>query len=236
MIITSIDNKKIKELCKLYDKKYRKDSDLFIVEGEHLVTEANKHGLLEEVYSLNPVDYDNVTLVSEAVMKKITSLTSIPSMIGVCKKVKEKELGDRILILDNIQDPGNLGTIIRSAVAFSIDTIVLSCDTVDLYNPKVIRATQGMIFTSNIIVRDLIPFVKTLNDYKKYTTNVVCGTELKSVEKNNKYAIIMGNEGQGVKEDLAKLCDEAIYINMSPLCESLNVAIATSIILYEFSK
>ena len=75
-----------------------------------------------------------------------------------------------------------------------------------------------------------------LNDYKKYTTNVVCGTELKSVEKNNKYAIIMGNEGQGVKEDLAKLCDEAIYINMSPLCESLNVAIATSIILYEFSK
>ena len=114
MIITSIDNKKIKELCKLYDKKYRKDSDLFIVEGEHLVTEANKHGLLKEVYSLNSVDYDNVTLVSEAVMKKITSLTSIPSMIGVCKKVKEKELGDRILILDNIQDPGNLGTIIRS--------------------------------------------------------------------------------------------------------------------------
>ena len=169
-------------------------------------------------------------------MKKITSLTSIPSMIGVCKKIKEKQLGDRILILDNIQDPGNLGTIIRSAVAFSIDTIVLSCDTVDLYNPKVIRATQGMIFTSNIIVRDLIPFVKTLNDYKKYTTNVVCGTELKSVEKNNKYAIIMGNEGQGEKEDLAKLCDEAIYINMSPLCESLNVAIATSIILYEFSK
>ena len=236
MIITSIDNKKIKELCKLYDKKYRKDSDLFIVEGEHLVTEANKHGLLKEVYSLNPVDYDNVTLVSEAVMKKITSLTSVPSMIGVCKKIKEKELGDRILILDNIQDPGNLGTIIRSAVAFSIDTIVLSCDTVDLYNPKVIRATQGMIFTSNIIVRDLIPFVKTLNDYKKYTTNVVCGTELKSVEKNNKYAIIMSNEGQGVRKDLAKLCDEAIYINMSPLCESLNVAIATSIILYEFSK
>lgn len=236
MIITSIDNKKIKELCKLYDKKYRKYSDLFIVEGEHLVTEANKHGLLEEVYSLNPVDYDNVTLVSEAVMKKITSLTSVPSMIGVCKKIKEKELGDRILILDNIQDPGNLGTIIRSAVAFSIDTIVLSCDTVDLYNPKVIRATQGMIFTSNIIVRDLIPFVKTLNDYKKYTTNVVWGTELKSVEKNNKYAIIMGNEGQGVRKDLAKLCDEAIYINMSPLCESLNVAIATSIILYEFSK
>ena len=106
--------------------------------------------------------FGNVTLVSEAVMKKITSLTSIPSMIGVCKKIKEKQLGDRILILDNIQDPGNLGTIIRSAVAFSIDTIVLSCDTVDLYNPKVIRATQGMIFTSNIIVRDLIPFVKTL--------------------------------------------------------------------------
>lgn len=236
MIITSIDNKKIKELCKLYDKKYRKDSDLFIVEGEHLVIEAKKCGVLKEVYSLKSVDYDNVTLVNENVMRKITSLTSIPSMIGVCKKINEKKLGNRLLILDNIQDPGNLGTIIRSAVAFSIDTIVLSKNTVDLYNPKVIRATQGMLFKINIIVRDLIPFVATLEDYKKYTTNVVCGTELKSVEKNNKYAIIMGNEGQGVNGDLAKLCDEAIYINMSPLCESLNVAIATSIILYEFSK
>ena len=236
MIITSIDNKKVKELCKLYDRKYRKDSDLFIVEGKHLVAEAYKHGLLKEVYSLEEVDYDNVTLVSDAVMKKITSLTSIPSMIGVCKKIKEKEIGNRILILDNIQDPGNLGTIIRSAVAFSIDTIVLSSDTVDLYNPKVIRATQGMLFSVNIIIRDLIPFVPTLKDYKKYTTNVVCGTELKSVEKSNKYAIIMGNEGQGVNKDLALECDEAIYINMNPLCESLNVAVATSIILYEFSR
>lgn len=236
MIITSIDNKKIKELCKLYDKKYRKDSDLFIVEGEHLVIEAKKCGVLKEVYSLKSVDYDNVTLVNETVMKKITSLTSVPNMIGVCKKINERKLGNRLLILDNIQDPGNLGTIIRSAVAFSIDTIVLSKNTVDLYNPKVIRATQGMIFKINIVVRDLIPFVATLEDYKIYTTNVVCGTELKNVEKNNKYAIIMGNEGCGVNEDLAKLCDEAIYINMNPLCESLNVAIATSIILYEFSK
>lgn len=236
-MITSINNERIKEISKLNNKKYRKEKGLFIVEGEHLVEEAYKHNLLVEVYSLYEVDYDNSYVVTESVMKKVSSLDSIPNIIGVCKMKKENSLGNKLLILDNIQDPGNLGTIIRSAVAFNISTIVLSNDTVDLYNSKVIRATEGMIFNINIITKDLFSFIPCIKDeYKIYGTNVVNGTLLKNVKKVEKYAIIMGNEGNGVKKEIQDMCDENIYIEMNSNCESLNVGVATSIILYELSR
>ena len=237
-MITSVENKKIKEIAKLNNRKYRKEMGLFIVEGEHLVEEAYKHNLLESVYSLNETDYPNSEVVSENVMRKLSNLDTIPNIIGVCKFKEEKELGNKLLILDDVQDPGNLGTIIRSAVAFNVDSIILSKETVDLYNPKVLRATQGMIFNMNIITRDLVPFIFLLkeNNYKIYSTNVVNGKEVKSLEKDSKYAIIMGSEGKGVKKELEDMSDANIYIKMNPLCESLNVGVATSIILYELYK
>ena len=237
-MITSVENKKIKEMSKLNNRKYRKEMGLFIVEGEHLVEEAYKHNLLESVYSLNESDYPNSEIVSENVMRKLSNLDTIPNIIGVCKFKEEKELGNKLLILDDVQDPGNLGTIIRSAVAFNVDSIILSKETVDLYNPKVLRATQGMIFNTNIITRDLVPFISLLkdNNYKIYSTNVVNGKEVKSLEKDSKYAIIMGSEGRGVKKELEDMSDANIYIKMNPLCESLNVGVATSIILYELYK
>lgn len=237
-MITSVDNKKIKEISRLNNRKYRKETGLFVVEGEHLVEEAFKHNLLKEVYSLYETSYPNSEIVSQNVMRKLSNLDTIPSIIGVCIFKEEKEIGNKILILDDIQDPGNLGTIIRSSVAFNIDTIVLSTNTVDLYNPKVIRATQGMMFNINIITRDLIPFVQELKEkkYKIYSTNVVNGIEVKSIENKSNYAIIMGNEGSGVKQELQDMGDANIYIKMNPLCESLNVGVATSIILYELYK
>ena len=141
--------------------------------------------------------------------------------------------------MDNIQDPGNLGTIIRSSVAFNVDTLVLTKNCVDLYNPKVIRATQGMLFKLNIIiVSDIEGFIVSLkdNNFKVYSTSVIGGNSLKSIEKSNRFAIIMGNEGNGVRDSINSLCDEFIYIDMNPLCESLNVGVATSIILYELSR
>ena len=143
------------------------------------------------------------------------------------------------MILEDIQDPGNLGTIIRSSVAFNVDTLVLSSNTVDLYNPKVIRATQGMIFKLNIIIENnLEELIKNLkqNNYTIYTTNVKNGNSLKTIEKKDKLAIIMGNEGNGVSDKLNLLADEYLYIDMNKNCESLNVAVATSIILYELDK
>ena len=174
-------------------------------------------------------------VVSEKVMKFLSELDTPNEVMGVCYKLKEKEIDGNVLMLDRIQDPGNLGTIIRSAVAFDISTIVLSKDTVDLYNPKVLRSTQGLLFSVNIIIRNLDECINELkeNDYIIYGTKVDNGKNLKEIEKKNKYAIIMGNEGKGVSENIMTMCDEYIYIPMNSKCESLNVGVATSIILYE---
>lgn len=241
MFIESIKNQKIKDIKKLNQKKYRDKSNLFIIEGEHLVLEAYKNNVLDEV--LISVGYDidiNVTktFVPSSVLSYITELENAPKVIGICKKIENKHIGNKILILDRIQDPGNLGTIIRSSVAFNIDTIVLSEDSVDLYNSKVLRATQGLIFSMNIIERKLIDFIEELkcNDYKIYGTSVKNGKVLKNIENSEKFAIIMGNEGKGVDSNILDMCDEYIYIPMNSKCESLNVAVATSIILYELSR
>ena len=239
MLYSSLENPKIKELKKLKTKKYRDILGKFIIEGEHLINEAYSLGYLEEVYTLegNDINLDvKVNYVTKEVLKYITDLET-PTIIGVAKKIEEKEIGDKLVILDDIQDPGNLGTIIRSSVAFNIDTIVLSNNSVDLYNDKVIRASQGMIFKINIIRKDVIPFISNIkNDYHIYGTKVNGGNSLKKIEKQKKFAIIMGNEGKGMSSDLDNLCDEFIYIDMNKECESLNVGVATSIILYELDK
>ena len=241
MIYRSTDNKKIKELKKLNIKKYRDQSNLFLVEGEHLVLEAYKKKLLEELFLEENAVLDlnvKTSYLSRNVIKFISELDNPSNIIGLCKKVEKKEIGNKILVLDNIQDPGNFGTIIRSAVAFNIDTIIVSNNTVDLYNSKVIRASQGMLFNINIIKKDLDVFIPELknNGYKIYATRVNGGKSLKTIEKMEKFAIIMGNEGAGVSDNLIDLADEYLYIDMNTNCESLNVAVATSIILYELDK
>ncbi len=239
MVITSVNNNKIKDINKLKEKKYRDSSNSFLVEGEHLVIEAYRENLIKELIVLDDSDFilDGIPTikVSSEVMKKLSSMDSYPSVIGVANKIREKELGNSILILDDIQDPGNLGTIIRSSAAFGIDTIVVSPKTVDIYNIKVLRATQGMLFHINIIVRELDSFITKLkqDNYKIYGTKVDKGVNIKDITINNKYALVMGNEGNGISDNVSKLCDEYLYIKMNDNVESLNVGVATSILLYE---
>ena len=242
MVISSVENKKIKDLKKLKDKKYRDKTKTYLIEGIHLVLEAYKSGNLLEVILEEGedvlVDIEK-TYVTNSIIKYLSELDTPYKVMGICKYTKEnKDIGDRLLLLDNIQDPGNLGTIIRSSVAFNISTIILGKGCVDLYNSKVLRACQGMNFHINIIREDLIDKVKKLKEdnYKIYGTNVVNGIELKSVRNLSKYAIIMGNEGNGVSKEIQELCDDNIYIKMNEDCESLNVAVATSIILYELNS
>ncbi|MBQ9071573.1 MAG: RNA methyltransferase [Bacilli bacterium] len=241
MLYTSIKNDKIKNIKKLNTKKYRDEFNEFLIEGEHLVLEAYKKGYLKELILLEETDFklDVATIyVTKEVLKYISDLDNPPKIIGICKKIESKPIGNRVLMLDDVQDPGNLGTIIRSSVAFNIDTIILSKGCVDIYNSKVLRATQGMLFNINIIESDLLQVIKNLKEksYKIYATKVNGGKSLKNVEKSEKFAIIMGNEGNGVKNEILDMSDEYIYIDMNPSCESLNVGIATSIILYELDK
>jgi len=242
-MISSLENEKIKKLVKLQMKKYRDLYKEYIIEGEHLIGEALKVGSVIEVFVVEGYEYNvdcPITIVSRNVMKKISTMDTPSNVIALCKKIINKNIGKKILLLDEVQDPGNLGTIIRSSVAFNIDTIILSENTVDLYNPKVLRATQGMYNFINIFSMDsksAIEEIKNKN-IKVYGTNVVNGIDVKSLsddEKNN-FCLIVGNEGNGVREEILELCDKNLYIKMNDNVESLNVGVACSILLYELGE
>ena len=237
MLITSLTNDKIKNLVKLQTKKYREEEQKFIVEGDHLVSEAYKANNLIEIYALENIliKYDDipVTYVTEEVMKKISEQSSSTNIIGVCKYIDNKiDDNKNIVLLESIQDPGNLGTIIRSAVAFNFD-IVIGDNSVDIYNSKTIRSTEGMIFNVNFIKSNLIDFINEHKDYKYLIADMNNGTDIKSYNKNNKVAIIMGNEGNGISDNIRDLDIDYIYIKQSSKCESLNVGVATSILMHE---
>ena len=236
MIIASLNNSKVKACSKLKEKKFRDEENSFLIEGDHLVECALNYGVVKEIITTDEnykIPHIPVYYVTSSIMKKLSNQVTGTNIIAVCQKIPERQIQGNVCLLDNIQDPGNLGTIIRSAKAFGIDTLVLSLDTVDLYNEKVIRASEGLLFGLNIIKSDLKTIIKKLkeNNYKIYGTNCKEGLELKKVNFAPLSAIIIGNEGRGMKPDLTSLCDEMIHIKIDG--ESLNAAVAASIIFYE---
>ena len=234
MKITSIHNDNVKYWVSLKNKKIRDKERKFIVEGDHLIEEARKNNLIE--YIISCVDENADFYVTKEIMEKISDQKSISYNAAVVKFIPEDSVNGNVIILDNLQDPGNLGTIIRSSVAFNIDTIIISDTSVDLYNPKVVRSTEGMIFNLNIIRRNLekiIPVLKNLG-YKIVGTDVNEGIDVRNISKEN-VAIIIGNEGNGMSENVKEMCDEFINIKINKSCESLNAGVAASIIMYEVS-
>lgn len=232
IMIESLENSKIKFLLKLKLSKYRKSEQKFICEGAHLVQEARNAGLLIEAYSLE--DKEGYIQVSVPVMKKLCNTNTVVSEIGLCKMKENTKITDKILILDGIQDPGNMGSLMRSACAFGFKTLFLGTGSVDIFNDKVIRSSQGAIFKLNYQFGDISEFLNKIT-HKVYTTNVLEGIPLKKIKAEDKVAVILGNEGNGVSKELQALGLDAIYIPMQNT-ESLNVAIAGSIIMYELSK
>ncbi len=242
MVYTSIENKKIKELKKLNTKKYRKNTNSFLIEGEHLVLEAFKTGVLNELIVSEDSSFKldiKTSVMSKQVLKYISEMETPPLIMGVCSLLTEEIKYDgNILLLDNIQDPGNLGTIIRSAVAFNIKNIIMSNDCVDIYNSKVLRSTQGMLFKVNFKYTDLLDEINKLksNEYKILGTKVDNGTDINEYKKHSKIALVMGNESSGVSKQILENCDNYVYVRTNEECESLNVAVATSVILYELDR
>ena len=238
MVINSTSNEKVKYFKKLRDKKYIYENKKFIVEGFHLVEEALKKNLVEliilEETEVFETDIETIYVTKE-ILKNISLLESTPTIMGVCRFPEENvELGEKVVILDGVRDPGNVGTIIRNSVAFNIDTVVLSKDSVSKYNDKLIRSTEGMIFNINVIEKDIQSTIKEL----KEKGIVVVGTSLNTskyleqIDKSEKYGIIFGNEGTGIKEKTLSLCDSVVKIKMNNNCESLNVAVSSGIVLH----
>lgn len=233
-MIESVNNEKIKKIVKLKNAKYRNEEGLFIVEGPHLVKEATLCGVLKEAYTIS--DKYEGEMVSEAVMKKMCQTDSVVPQIGICYINKNFKITDKILFLDGIQDPGNLGTLLRSAKAFGFETIFLAKGSCDVYNDKVIRSSQGAIFKLNFIYGDKIEFInKYKNEYQILSTNVSNGKTPDEIKFHDKVILILGNEGNGVSEEVRKQELTNLYIPMSNT-ESLNVGVAGSILMYEISK
>lgn len=234
-IIKSSDNKKYKSLKKLLTKKEREKTKTFLIEGKNIIEEAKKHNKILTYITddLNKVE-DNIFYVDKKLKESLSSLKNSNEDIALVKYLDIKEVSsDTILLIDNVRDPSNLGTILRTCLAFGIKDVVLSLNTVDLYNPKVLRASEGAIFSLNILREDLIGFISKHKDYKVLSTSLKAN-DLKAL-KTNKKMIVIGNEGKGVSEEILKISDDYLKIPIKNI-DSLNVAIATSIILFENSK
>lgn len=238
--ITSVNNTYIKELMLLNNKKTRDEKKLFLVEGYHLVNEAYMASKLECVLITREEDeLANIRniLVNESIIDKLSTSVTPQKIIGVCRGGYSDEIkGDRFVLLDGVSDPGNIGTIIRSAVGFKVDQIILSKESCDCYNSKVLRSTQGGIFNVGLVKMDL---TKAIEQLKKMGVKVI-GTSLTgdniSDFSSSRYALVLGNEAHGVQSDIQALCDQNVLIKTEPALESLNVGVAGSIMMYELYK
>ena len=243
MEITSLTNTKVKEWVKLKEKKHRDLKKQFLIEGEHLIEEGKEAGCLHTLLVCKGTTYPHpkqtqVYEVSEEIIQKLSSVSSKEKFIAVCDMPHfDENKGDRLIILDGVQDPGNLGTIIRSALSFGYDGIVLSSDCVDVFNEKVIRSTQGAIFHLPIWrknLNDYLPQLKRRGFYL-YATALKQAHPLSQIQPHKRHAIVFGNEGNGVRNQTMAHCDCAVRIEMQGF-ESLNVAVAAGICMYYFRK
>jgi len=251
--ILSVHNHRVKQWAALLDRKHRDRENKYMIEGVHLVQEALQYSVPMEtlIFSLerglpddiSPYLQQNVELigVSEAVLAKICDTISPQAVVAVMPKSKTAEMDiishyrSLVVVLDGIQDPGNLGTIIRSADAVGASAVLLGKGTVDLYNAKTIRATMGSIYHLPIVECDLntiLPLAK-LQGVQVISTRLEQAVSCYDADFTKETWIIVGNEGQGVSSSIAQYADQFLHIPMPGKAESLNVAMASTVLLFE---
>ena len=255
--ISSKDNELIKHIKKLKDKKERDLSNEYIIEGIKLIQEAIQENakikqiiICDDCEKTESIPKDlmyeiakqECIYVTNKVFDSITEVMNPQGILAIIEKQsKEIQIDDKqdiILALDDIQDPGNLGTILRTADSIGLTQILVSKGTADSYNPKVVRYTMGAIFRVKII--ECEDLVKTLKEIKKHKFEIV----VSSLQTDNsiydinyhKKVIVIGNEANGVKKEIQDLADKKIKIPMLGKTESLNASVATGIILYEYVR
>ena len=256
-VITSKDNEFIKHIKKLKDKKYRDISKEFIIEGIKLIKEAieEKANIKQIVICDNCQNTDIIpkelmyeiakyecVYVTENILKTMSDVNApqgILAIISMNNKNNEIDYSQDIIVaLDDIQDPGNLGTILRTVDSVGLNQILVSKGTADCYNPKVVRSTMGAIFRVKIIECENLE--KTLKEVRKHKFKLVV-TSLQTEKslydvKFDKKVIVIGNEANGVEPNIQDMADEKIKIPMLGKTESLNASVATGIVLYEYVR
>ena len=237
-MITSLENKTVKELTKLHQKKYRENS--FLLLNEDLILKAYYADKLDKlVYTGElPFEFENAIEVSREVLNKIAKKDGL-NYIGVGKPIEEKKnYGKRVILLDHLQDPLNIGRIMLLSALFGFDTVLLSESSADIYNEKALEASKGALFDINICHGDLVKEIDVLKKqgFKIYSTGLrTYSKELYEVKENEKMAIVLGNEGSGVREEIMDISDDIIKIDMHNI-DSLNVAMAGAIVMHRFKN
>lgn len=256
-IITSKSNSLIKHILKLKEKKYRKEFNEYIIEGAKIVKEAidnniklktlicSESGLKSDIiikYLSKYLDNKNYILISDNIFKMISDVETPQGILAIVEKNNDSKKidfsQDLVLVLDDVQDPGNLGTIIRTVDSIGLKQILISKGTTDPYSMKVIRSTMGAIFRVEVIeCNDLVDQINDLrsNGFELVITSLQAEKLLYNI-KFNKKIIVVGNEANGVSQKIANLADEKIIIPMLGKTESLNVSVATGIVLYEYVR
>lgn len=236
--IKSRQNDLIKEVTKLSNPSFRKEKGQFKVDGFHMFEMAKSSNVLEAVFSLKEIkDLDkNISqyIVNEEIMEKISSTKSPQGIVSICKTKEEKEItSNKVLYLDDVSDPGNLGTILRTALAFGFSDVILSKNCCSIYNEKTLQASQGAIFMLNIVQEYSLTKLKE-KGYKIYATEIKGSVSLKNIKKESKIVLVLGNEAHGVSKAVLDQADLRIRIDIENI-ESLNVAIAGAIAMYELN-
>lgn len=245
--ITSVNNDLVKETVKLQQKKYRNEKALFLLEGYKCVSEAVTSGVkLDKVFVLKGKsdEYNfiksEIILTNDAVLKKISTTDSAPDIVAVAYQNKNDIdnliNAKRVVLLENVSDAGNLGTIIRTASAFKIDAIVLYGGTVDIYNPKCVRSTVGNLWKINIVHIDSIQVLEKY--FKGFEVVATLPKSNNSVwfndwQPKDKVLMMFGAESSGLSNDLKKFANLNLTIEMSENVESLNLSVSAGIIMHK---
>lgn len=256
-VITSKDNEIVKNIRKLKDKKYRDEAGVYVIEGIKIIEEAIEEnadiqkiviceecveaGSIEQKLLYTIAKYDCV-YVKEKIFNILTDVVAPQGILAVVAKPdKDTKIAydqDIILALDGIQDPGNLGTILRTADSVNLKQIIVTKNTADAYNPKVVRSTMGAIF--RVRIKETDNLAKTLKEIKKNKFKVVA-TSLETTDSiydidYMKKVIVIGNEANGVSREVLEIADNKVKIPMLGKTESLNASVATGIMLYEYVR
>ncbi|WP_409289698.1 TrmH family RNA methyltransferase [Peribacillus sp. SCS-37] len=248
--IESPKNPSVKQWKKLLTKKERDKTGKYLIEGFHLVEEALKEKdlvleiiLQEDIGLPSTLDLSgqDITYVSAEVMRSVSDTEAPQGIAAICEQRHAEAAitgGGQFLLVDAVQDPGNLGTMIRTADAAGMDGVILGEGSADPYNPKVIRSTQGSLFHIPVVKSELSGFMASLKEkgIPVYGTSLKGAVPFETAEKQERFALLVGNEGKGVDDRYLAETNQNLYIPLYGRSESLNVAVAAGILLYHLKK
>lgn len=243
--ITSVNNELVKQTVKLQQRKYRDAENKFLLEGYKAISEAHDAEIeLDYVFVLesSAADYkfvnDKIILTTEPVLKKISTTDSAPEAVavGIQKHFSVSEVlgAQKVLLLEGIKDAGNLGTILRTAAAFGADLVVLYGESVDLYNPKTVRASVGNLWKVPILhVKEFAELEKLFSGYSRVATLPRAKTYLNAFSVKTPYVVMFGSEADGLSDELVNFSTDEVKIEMKEDVESLNLSVSCAVVLYK---